>query len=69
MRHAGDGAGKNGPSHGEGQHGVDHKHDEQEEGYLETGKKKGKLVQLNHCRNLSFMLFFKIQNGMIQNED
>lgn len=37
---AGDGAGKNGPSHGEGQHGVDHKHDEQEEGHLETGQKK-----------------------------
>lgn len=36
---AGDGAGKNGPSHGEGQHGVDHKHDEQEEGHLETEQK------------------------------
>ena len=38
MREAGDGAGDNGRSHGEGQHGVDNKHDEQEEGHLETGR-------------------------------
>lgn len=36
VRQAGDGAGDNGPSHGEGQHGVDNEHDEQEEGHLET---------------------------------
>lgn len=39
MRQAGDGAGKDGPSHGERQHGVDHKHDEQEEGHLQTRRK------------------------------
>lgn len=38
MREAGQTAGNNGPFHGEGQHGVDHKHDEQEEGHLQTGK-------------------------------
>ncbi len=38
VREAGDGAGDNGPSHGEGQHGVDNKHNEQEEGHLETGR-------------------------------
>lgn len=38
VRQAGDGAGNNGPSHGEGQHGVDNKHDEQKEGHLETGR-------------------------------
>lgn len=40
VREAGDGAGDNGPSHGEGQHGVDDKDDEQEEGHLETGDRK-----------------------------
>lgn len=40
MREAGDGAGNNGPSHGEGQHGVDDKHDEQEKGHLETGSRE-----------------------------
>lgn len=39
MRHAGDGAGDNGPSHGEGQHGVDNKHNKQEERHLETGRR------------------------------
>lgn len=38
MRQAGDGAGKDGSSHGERQHGVDHKHDEEEEGHLRTIK-------------------------------
>lgn len=38
MRDAGDGAGDDGSSHGEWQHGVDDKHDEQEEGHLERGK-------------------------------
>lgn len=40
MREAGEGAGNNGPSHGERQHGIDNKHDEQEEGHLETGNRK-----------------------------
>lgn len=33
---AGDGAGDDGSSHGEGQHGVDNKHDKQEERHLEA---------------------------------
>lgn len=40
MRGAGDGAGDYGSSHGEGQHGVDNKHDKQEEGHLDTGNRK-----------------------------
>lgn len=40
VREAGDGAGDNGSSHGEGQHGVDNEHDEQEEGHLETGNRE-----------------------------
>lgn len=40
VREAGDGAGDNGPSHGEGQHGVDHEDDEQEEGHLGNGRQK-----------------------------
>ena len=40
MRRAGDGAGDYGSSHGEGQHGVNNKYDEQEEGHLDTGNRK-----------------------------
>jgi len=39
---AGYATGDNGPFHGEGQHGVDNKHDEQEEGHLEKRKQKWK---------------------------
>lgn len=40
VREAGDGAGDNGRSHGEGQHGVDNKHDEEEEGHLGAGNRE-----------------------------
>lgn len=40
MRGAGDSTGDDGSSHGEGQHGVDNKHDKQEEGHLDTGNRK-----------------------------
>lgn len=36
VRRAGDGTGDDGSSHGEGQHGVDDKHDEEEERHLQT---------------------------------
>lgn len=41
MRQAGDGAGNNGPSHGERQHGVDNKHDEEEERHLGNRREEG----------------------------
>lgn len=40
VREAGDGAGDNCPSHGEGQHGVHNKHNEKEEGHLETANRE-----------------------------
>lgn len=40
VRQTGDAAGDYGPSHGEGQHGVDDEHDEQEERHLGMGKQE-----------------------------
>lgn len=55
---AGDGAGKNGPSHGEGQHGVDHKHDEQEEGHLEMGQKNKTKRKMSATESLQKFIFY-----------
>lgn len=41
VRRAGDGAGDDGSSHREGQHGVDNKHNKQEERNLETNTLRG----------------------------
>lgn len=63
MREAGDGAGDDGPVHGEGQHGVDDKHDEEEEGDLEKGNAESRSTQWNRFNPFNPFSAFSINAG------